>query len=174
MIPFCEWFIFPYFSWYIVVPVALSLLMFKNREDFLRLCFLMFGGMTIALFIYLIAPNSITFRADIINDNIASKICKFLYALDAPTNVCPSIHVSSSVAIDMAIQKSETFGKNIPVRIISFIIMILISLSTMFVKQHSFTDAAAGLLVSLILFIIAFRTPFSKVFESKKTAAFTA
>ena len=167
-IPFCEWFIFPYFAWYIIMPGSLLLMMFKDREDFLHLCFLMFTGMTVSLLTYFIVPNGLNLRVGTINDNIAGDICRFLYAVDAPTNACPSIHVSSAVAIDMAIQKSKTFKNNIPIRVISFLMMVLICLSTMFVKQHSFVDVVAGVLLSVVLYIIAYHTPCKKIFSPKR------
>lgn len=174
IIPFNEWFIFPYFLWYITMPGSLLLFMFKDREDFLRLCFLMFGGMTIAIAVYFVFPNGLNLRPETVPDNIAGKICGFLYTIDTPTNVCPSIHVSSAVATDMAIQKSNTFKNNMPVRIISFVIMVLISLSTMFVKQHSIVDALAGFVLSLVLFVIAYYTPFKNIFNKQASKSISA
>jgi membrane-associated phospholipid phosphatase len=136
------------------MPGSLLLFMFKDKEAFLRLCFIMFGGMTIALGVYWICPNGVAIRVPVEGSGIAANLCRFLQTIDPPTNVCPSIHVSSSVAIDIAVQGSAMFRKNKPVRILSFIIMLAISASTAFVKQHSLWDIAAGAVMSIGLMLV--------------------
>ena len=154
MIPFCKYFIYPYYLWYLTMPGSLLLFMFKDKAAFLRLCFIMFVGMTAALTVYLILPNQIELRVPFEVNDFSSWLCWVLRQIDTPTNVCPSIHVSSSVAIDMAVQRSELFKNNKPVRIISFIIMLAVSASTAFVKQHSVWDILAGAVLSVVLMII--------------------
>ena len=46
LIPFNEWFVLPYFLWYAWVPVFMIYFMIKDREAYLRLCFVMFAGAT--------------------------------------------------------------------------------------------------------------------------------
>lgn len=154
MIPFCKYFIYPYYFWYITMPGSLLLFMLKDKEAFVRLCFIMFVGMTVTLGIYYVFPNGVDLRVPFEVNDLASWLCAMLQSIDTPTNVCPSIHVSSSVAIDMAVQRSELFRNNKPVRIVSFIIMLAVSLSTAFVKQHSLWDIAAGAALSIVLMLI--------------------
>ena len=154
MIPFCKYFIYPYYLWYITMPGSLIIFMLKDKEAFVRLCFIMFAGMTVSLGIYYVLPNGLDLRVPFEVNDLASRLCAMLQSIDTPTNVCPSIHVSSSVAIDMAVQRSELFGNNKPVRVVSFIIMLAVSLSTAFVKQHSLWDIAGGAALSLILMLI--------------------
>lgn len=161
-IPFCEWFIIPYCLWYITMPVSLLLFLFKDKKAYCRLCFIMFTGMTVSLFIYFLFPNGLELRVPIEGNNIAAQLCRMLQSIDTPTNVCPSIHVSSSVAIDMAVQKSEVFKNNMFVRVISFIVMAAVCMSTVFLKQHSMWDVLGGWLLSVILMII-----YDKVLEAK-------
>lgn len=154
MIPFCEWFIFPYYLWYLTMPGSLIFLMFTDKEAFYRLCFIMFTGMTVALGVYWIAPNGLNLRVDIPGDNFAQKMCIFLQGIDTPTNVNPSIHVSSSLAIDMAIQKSDFFKNKRKLRMWSFVVMVFVSISTVFVKQHSVWDVVTGAVMSVLLMLI--------------------
>ena len=58
-IPFCEWFVIPYFLWYAWVPVFMIWFMVKSRYDYLKLCFVMLDGATICLVIYAIWPNGL-------------------------------------------------------------------------------------------------------------------
>lgn len=156
LIPFNEWFVFPYCLWYLTMPGSLLFFMFREKETFLRLCFIMFGGMTIALVIYALFPNGLDLRVPIEGDNIAVRLCMLLQGIDTPTNVCPSIHVSAAVATDMAVQTSKIFKKNIPVRILSFAVMLLICASTVFLKQHSLWDVLWGAVLSIILLGISY------------------
>ncbi len=168
MIPFCEWFIFPYCLWYLIIPVSLIYFMFKDEAEFKRLCFLMFGGMTASLIIYVLFPNGLELRVDIERNNIAAQLCRVLQGIDTPTNVCPSVHVASAVAIDMAVQKSEFLKNNIVVRIVSFVLMLLISASTVFLKQHSLWDVAAGAMLSVVLLLITYHKSVAVMLGLKK------
>ena len=154
LIPFCKYFIYPYYFWYITMPGSLLLFMFKDKEAFLRLCFIMFVGMSVALGVYWFLPNGINLRVPFEVNDLASRLCAMLQSVDTPTNVCPSIHVSSSVAIDMAVQKSQLFKNNKLVRVFSFVVMLAVSVSTAFVKQHSLWDIAGGFALSFVLMLI--------------------
>ena len=98
-IPFHEGFVIPYFAWFPMLAVSLGYFLFHSRRDFLDLCFIMFTGMTICLLIYTVLPNGLQLRPAVVRDNLLARIAGMLYAIDTPTNVCPSIHVSSTVAI---------------------------------------------------------------------------
>ncbi|MDO5396814.1 MAG: hypothetical protein Q4G33_02690 [bacterium] len=154
MIPFCKHFIYPYYFWYITMPGSLVLFMLKDKEAFLRLCFIMFTGMTVSLGIYFVLPNGLDLRVPFEVNDLSSWLCAMLESIDTPTNVCPSIHVSSSVAIDMAVQRSALLKDKKLVRLASFVIMLAVSVSTAFVKQHSLIDIAAGAALSVVLMLI--------------------
>ena len=68
-----------------------------------------------------------------------------------PPNVCPSIHVSSTVAVYLTICHAASVRNKKPIRTLSWIVTILICLSTMFIKQHSLVDVLCGWILSLIL-----------------------
>ena len=99
LIPFNEWFVLPYFLWYAWVPVFMLYFMIRDREAYLRLCFVMFAGATFCLFVYLLAPNGLNLRQEITSQNFCAQIVRFLRRVDPPNNVCPSIHVSSTVVV---------------------------------------------------------------------------
>ena len=66
-------------------------------------------------------------------------------------HVCPSIHVSSTVAVHLTICHAASVRNKKPIRTLSWIVTILICLSTMFIKQHSLVDVLCGWILSLIL-----------------------
>lgn len=168
MIPFIPAFVFPYFAWHLLIPAILIFFMIKDREAFLRLCFTMFTGMTAALFIYAVIPNGLNIRVPVTGNSLPEKICSLLYSIDTPTNVCPSIHVSSTVAISVSVQKARSLKKHKAVKIFLHITAILIIASTLFIKQHSVYDVLAGAALTLILCIAASRMDFSQKEDTAK------
>jgi len=157
-IPFCEIFIIPYFIWFILLIGALGYYLFKQKEDFQNLCFLMFIGMTICIVIYAIFPNGLSLRSDLPRDNIFCKWVSLLYLIDTPTNVCPSIHVSSTIAIYEVTKRSVCFKERKGIVLSVGLLAWLICLSTLFLKQHSIIDVVLGYVLSKILAKITYET----------------
>lgn len=161
-IPFHEGFVIPYFAWFPMLAVSLGYFLFHSRKDFLDLCFIMFTGMTICLFIYTILPNGLQLRPVIEHDNLLASIAKMLYSIDTPTNVCPSIHVSSTVAIMMIVMRYRKFHHAAVVKGLTMVCGTAICLSTVVLKQHSVIDVVLGLALTLILYRVCMQTDWQK------------
>mgnify|MGYP000598938296 CR=1 FL=1 len=142
-IPFNEYFIIPYFLWFAYIAAVILWFFFTNKEDYYRVCILLFTGMTLSLLICTLFPNGTDFRPYVDPEkNIFAKAVSLLYATDTCTNVFPSIHVYNSVAVHIGIIRSEQFKNNRIVRLISGVLMVSICMSTVFLKQHSIIDVA--------------------------------
>ena len=137
------------------MPGFLFYFTLRDKTAFLRLAFIMFVGMTICLFIYALWPNGLKLRQEIQADNFCAAIVRFLRSVDTPNNVCPSIHVSSTVAIHIVICCSACFRERRWMRVLSGFVTVLICLSTMFIKQHSAADVFWGCLLSAVLGLLA-------------------
>ena len=147
-IPFNEYFIIPYFLWFAYIAAVILWFFFTNKEDYYRVCILLFTGMTLSLLICTLFPNGTDFRPYVDPEkNIFAKAVSLLYATDTCTNVFPSIHVYNSVAVHIGIIRSEQFKNNRIVRLISGVLMVSICMSTVFLKQHSISDVAGALLL---------------------------
>lgn len=147
-IPFNEYFIIPYFLWFAYIAVVILWFFFTNKEDYYRVCILLFTGMTLSLLICTLFPNGTDFRPYVDPEkNLFAKAVSLLYATDTCTNVFPSIHVYNSVAVHIGIIRSEQFKNNRIVRLISGVLMVSICMSTVFLKQHSIIDVAGALLL---------------------------
>mgnify|MGYP003092459824 CR=1 FL=1 len=153
-IPFNEFFIIPYFIWFLYVAFMLMFLFFKDVDEFYRLGLYLALGMSISLFICQIFPNGTNLRPTNLdpNKNIFTHLVAFIYKTDTPTNVFPSIHVFNSIATHVAIVRSKFFYNNMKVKVVSFIIMISICLSTLFLKQHSFLDVVGATILSYVIY----------------------
>lgn len=148
-IPFYAWFVLLYFLWYFWVPFFMIYFMVKEKEAYLELCLIMFGGATICLVIYYLFPNGLALREEIYEESFCADLVRFLRSIDPPRNVCPSIHVSSTVAIHLVICRSKVLGKKRKAKLLSWAVTLGISLSTLFIKQHSVIDVFWGWMLSL-------------------------
>lgn len=156
-IPFCEYFIIPYFLWFGYVAWGLGYFFLKNKNDYFKLCTVLFTGMTIFLVVSTIYPNGHYLRpTEFERSNIFVHMVKWLYATDTATNLFPSIHVYNSIAVNMAVWHSYNFKKNKAVRFGSAALMISIILSTMFLKQHSVFDVATGIILAVFMYTLVY------------------
>lgn len=157
LIPFCEWGILPYVSWYLLVPGMLFFYLCRNRADYMRLCFIMYAGMTICLVLYFVLPTGLDLRGPIPRDNLLCRAVELLRSIDTPTNVCPSIHVSSTVAIAIVALRSRLFAGRRALKTALVAECLLICAGTLVLQQHSVWDVAAGAALSLVLMVPAYR-----------------
>lgn len=159
-IPFCEVFIVPYLLWFAYVTFSLLFLFFQTDsiDDFYKLATILIMGMTTSLIIYTFFPNAQNMRPTTFErENIFTDIISVLYATDTDTNVCPSIHVYNSIATHIAILDSRYFKNKKWIKNSSFILCVLICLSTLFLKQHSFIDFVCAVVLYMFYYIIIYR-----------------
>lgn len=124
--------------------------------------------MTICLMIYTLWPNGQNLRVDLGNrHNIFITLIKTIYKADTSTNVFPSIHVFNSIGIHIAICHSQVLKKKGWIKPASFILMVLICLSTVFLKQHSVLDGLGGILLSGVMYILVYKVDYSFLHKEK-------
>ncbi len=156
-IPFVEIFIVPYLLWFGYVAIAIAWFFFKDVQDYYKLCIFLFVGMTVFLVISTIYPNGHYLRPRVFErDNIFISMVKGLYMIDTPTNLFPSIHVYNSIGVHLAVMHSEKLKERKWVRRGSFIMMLLIIASTMFLKQHSVFDVVTGCVMALVMYTLVY------------------
>lgn len=148
-IPFCEYFVIPYFLWFAYIAAVFIWLFFKDRENFYKYIIFLYTGMTLFLVVSTFYPNGHLLRPmEFERDNIFIRMVCFLYWADTSTNILPSIHVFNSVAAHLAVVHLKDFRyKKWTVRC-SQLLCISIILSTMFLKQHSCVDVILGIALS--------------------------
>lgn len=156
IIPFVPVFALFYFVWFIYMFLTTAYFMFTSKKDFLRLTAFMAIGMSLSFVIYAVFPNTQPLRPEATGSGMFAALVSWLYSIDTPTNVCPSIHVINTIGVHVCICKSEAFSKNMGVKALSFITMLLINLSTMFIKQHSVIDVIAGVIAAYIIYCVVF------------------
>ncbi len=160
LIPFNEWFVIPYCSWFLLLVAVTALLWWKDTASYDKLCLMMFSGMTFCLIIYMLLPNGLDLRPtmeEIGRSNPAMWVMQLLWKADASVNVCPSIHCQSTACMAIAISESKLADERPVLRPIALVWAALICLSTVFTKQHSVLDVVCGLTVAVVWLPVLYR-----------------
>lgn len=168
MIPFVSWFVIPYVYWYFFVAGTIAYLFFTHKEDFYKCVAFLFIGMTICLMIYTIYPTSFDHRPLVVDGHpLCQFLVNFIYTADKSQNVCPSIHVLNSIGCAIALFKCERFSQSHSMRIFAMTSAFVITLSTMFIKQHSIIDAVMAGILSTVLYVLVYKIDYSKFFHKR-------
>lgn len=155
-IPFCEWFVIPYVSWYGLIAFSLGYFLLYDVGSFKDLSKYIIITQLIAMTAYILFPTRQDLRpAEFPRDNILSQIVGLIYSVDTNTGVCPSLHVGYSlglISVWLKRKNSSFVWKTVVV-----IWALAICLSTMFVKQHSALDFLAAIPMCLLAELLVYR-----------------
>jgi membrane-associated phospholipid phosphatase len=178
LIPFCEYFVIFYLSWFGFVAAGLVFMFFYDRDSFDQLQTMLMIGMTLFLIVSVVYPNKLDLRpASVDTSNVFGLLVSGLYRTDTPTNVLPSIHVFNTMAILYAVNGSDQLRKKKVTIAVVNILSILIILATMFLKQHSVIDVSLGIVMSVILQVICdriYETGTERVLQPEAQPQFSA
>ena len=155
-IPFCEYFLIPYLFWFVfLVGIHLYALLY-DVESFKKLMKFIIISYSAAMLIYLVFPNCQELRPVAFErDNLLTRFMEGFYQFDTNTNVFPSLHVIGSAAVMACAWHSRHFSTK-GWRIAFTITAVLISVSTVFLKQHSVLDIIAALPICGIAYYLAY------------------
>ena len=144
VIPFCEVFVIPYVFWYLLIVISLVYFALYNTDSFRNLSKFIMVTQLVAMACYIIFPTRQDLRPEFFaRDNIFTQLLSAIYSVDTNTGVCPSLHVAYSIGIASVWLKEKDVHKLWKAFIV--VAVILICLSTMFVKQHSAVDVFVAL-----------------------------
>lgn len=156
-IPFCEVFVIPYIFWFLFLIGIHCYTARHNADAFKRLMTFVAVSHTCALAIFFLYPTCQHLRPLAFErQNLLTQATAFFYRIDTSTNVCPSLHVVGSMAVWYAARYAGLFSRR-GCRVFFSAATVLICLSTVFLKQHSVLDVAAGLLLSDLIYRLVYR-----------------
>ena len=162
-IPFCEWFVLFYCTWYpLLVAVGLYLLLrdapaFRHYMAFLAVTFFA------SIVIWLLLPNGQDLRPQVFpRENFSTALVAALYCIDTNTNVFPSVHVVGSVGAALAVWDSPRLRAQPLLRWGVVLLAALICVSTLFIKQHAILDVVSGLVLSLAVAVPLYLIPLKR------------
>lgn len=149
-IPFLEIFLLPYLFWFVYLIGMHVYTAIYDVASFRRLMRFIIISYTATVVIYILFPTCQELRpAEFVRDNALTRFIAWFYTFDTHTNVCPSLHVIGSAAV--ACTAWNTKGVNTPGwRLAFWTAAVLISVSTVFMRQHSVLDILAAIPVCLL------------------------
>ena len=158
-IPFCEYFIVPYLLWFAYVAVTVFYFAFfnKNKQEYWQFILTLGIGMTLFIFVSLLYPNGQNLRSELTGDSIFIHLVQYLYTIDTPTNILPSIHEFNSIACCIAIFQHKPFQKRKALLTGTAILTTLIVMATVFLKQHTLVDVIAAVALNIVCFQLLYK-----------------
>lgn len=160
-IPFVDWMIIIYVLAYVAWIVGFVVIGRESRA----VCYEVMAAEQIAkvlcLICFLTIPATIV-RPEITGTGFCSWLTRFVYTMDSPENLFPSIHCLENWICFRGAMKCKKVGKSY--RIIMLVAAILVFTSTLFVKQHVFVDVIGGIAVVEIGLFLSKKIKMSRIY----------
>ena len=158
LIPFCEYFLVFYTAWYVLIFGLLLYYLLYDIDSFKKLQIFIMITQAIAMAVYIIWPSRQDMRPDeFVRSNFFTWLMGIIYGFDTSTGVCPSLHVGYSLGVLAVVLRKKSVKPVTKVAVVILVIMICVS--TMFVKQHSFVDVIAAIPLGIIADFLVFGLP---------------
>lgn len=151
-IPFLPWTVFIYFGCYIFWVINYYLSTKQNKENRDRYFCADALAKTVCLIIFLILPTT-NIRPEITQSGILGFLMKFLYRVDTPDNLFPSIHCLVSWLCWIGVRKRKDI--NIIYRYFSLAAAVAVCISTITTRQHVIADVISGVLLAELCYYIS-------------------
>ena len=142
-IPFCPpWITVYYLSYVFWIGTGLWILL-EDRDHAYRFSTAYILAMLLSGAVFLLFPGTMI-RPEVTGTGLFDRWMRFLYRVDAPVNLCPSMHV----LISYLCWRGTASCRRIPswYRTFSFFCFAAISCSVLLVKQHALVDIPAGII----------------------------
>lgn len=155
VIPFNEYFVIPYTFWYLLIVFSLGYFALYDIPKFRGLQIYIMVTQFVAMAVYILYPTRQDLRPEsFANDNFFTRVIGFMYVFDTNTGVCPSLHCAYSFGIMSTWLKDKSAHPLWRAFVVFAVIMIC--LSTMFIKQHSAVDFFAAIPLGILAEVIAY------------------
>ena len=156
-IPFQEGFVVFYVYWYVYLVGVLLWYFLYDIPRFKQLQIFIIITQAVAMITYIVYPSIQTGRPDLNmlgRSNFFTWVLNIIYHFDTPTCVNPSLHVAYSFGIASVVLKDTNAKKSLKAGIVFS--AIIISISTLYVKQHAALDVLGGVLLGIFAGMIVF------------------
>lgn len=172
-VPFIKEWIFIYLICFLFWAVNYILVTREGRKEWFQYATADMMSRLICCIFFILLPTT-NVRPEVTGNDPASIIIQFVYAVDKPTNLFPSIHCLVSWFCFIGIRRSQ----KIPLwyKFFSCIFALLVCASTQFTKQHYIIDVFAGIFLAEACYFVATHTNIYKtvqrVFEKINSLVF--
>jgi membrane-associated phospholipid phosphatase len=149
-IPFVPEFIWVYHT---LMPVIMLTLIFqvKTKSNFYFTIWSLFVATGILCLFYLFFPSYYP-RPEHTFVTLAERLVELTYNVDKSCNTFPSGHVTFSWIAFLSVLRTPAYKNNVVVRLSYISWIILITLSTLTLKQHYVFDVVSGIVLALVCY----------------------
>lgn len=144
-IPLIPWMIYPYISLNLLFLVSAFVL--KEISSIKGFCLSLIIGAVVAGLVFYFFPGQLGFVRETVPGY--EHYFDFMFSIDHPHNLYPSLHVTYSTLAIFAMIEQTT---NKIFHVLMLVWLVLISASVVFVHQHHLFDILSGFILALILY----------------------
>jgi len=164
-LPFCGFFVVFYVLAYLQWVLSYIVHCRTSKENCHQIASSDIIAKLICFTLYIAFPVTIT-RPQLTSGSFFDSIVSFLYSIDKPVNLFPSIHcLESWICFRGA---CLTYGKHKSYVTFQFIFSVLVFASTVLIKQHFFADIIAGVLAVEIGWFLTKKFNLGRIFDKIK------
>lgn len=151
-----------YIYWVISYLIALS----QDYETAKKFAIAEIAGKIVCFVIFMVFPTTMT-RPEITGTDVFSQLMKFLYFVDMPDMLFPSIHCYVSWMCYLGVKDMPNLKRKW--KILILLIAVLVCISTVTCKQHVVYDIFGGVLLAEISYRIVFSRKRWDLFKRKSS-----
>lgn len=144
-LPLVKWFMIPYVSWFFFIGFAAWYFWKTDRTQLRRYVKCLLISVIPVYFVFIFFPTCLPLRPERMEGSgILPLMFNFMFAVDVPHDIFPSLHVIWAAITAIALAHSERFSSR-GWKAALCVITVLISVSTFMVKQHSVLDTPGAI-----------------------------
>ena len=152
-IPFIPVFVWTYHT-LLPVMILTGILLFQRRDIFLGLIFSFVFSSVILCMFYIFLPSFYPRELFVDTSTISGWLIEVTRSIDGPHNTFPSGHVTFAWLLVFFVNLSQYTQKHKWIKFVYFLWAILVSISTLTLKQHFIVDVASGLALASLSYYL--------------------
>lgn len=153
-VPFMPGFVWIYLGCYLFWIANYLMIGHFDREYFYQFVTADLASRLVCLVFFLLMPTT-NVRPEVLGDSVSSSLMRWVYGIDLPSNLFPSIHCLVSWFCYIGIRGKKEIPKWY--RAFSCFFALLVAASTQFTKQHYFIDIIGGIGLAELSFYLSRR-----------------
>lgn len=154
-VPLLPCFVLIYIGCYLFWVINYCIIACQSKEQCYRFVLCEITAKLLCGVIFIILPTT-NIRPQLTGNSICEQLLAFIYQMDSPVNLFPSIHCLVSWFCYIGLRKQKGVSKGY--RWFSLVMAILICISTQVTKQHYIVDVISAILLAEGCYYLAFHT----------------
>lgn len=161
-VPFVPEFVWIYVGCYIFWIVNYLMVGHFDKKHFYQFVTADYTSRLVCLVFFILLPTT-NVRPEVLGDSAASSVMRWLYDVDLPSNLFPSIHCLVSWFCYIGIRGRKEIPKWY--RAFSCFFALLVAASTQFTKQHYIVDVIGGIGLAELMFYLSRRFQYYEIIK---------